>query len=56
MSERDYWQDAEPAFEIRPHLGLFCRDIPIIGYSVEPIPVAESYDDPANQTDEALQA
>ena len=56
MSERDYQRDADPAFEMRPHLGIFCRDIPVIGYSVKPIPVAEVYADPVTRSDEALRA
>lgn len=40
LSEREYEQHLEPAFELRPHLGVFCRDIPVIGYKLEPIPVA----------------
>ncbi|MBE9102573.1 hypothetical protein [Vacuolonema iberomarrocanum] len=56
MSERDYQQDAEPAFEMRPYLGIFCRDIPVIGYRVQPIPIMQLYVDPTSQMDEALQA
>ena len=56
MSERDYQQGTEPAFEMRPYLGILCRDIPVIGYRVQPIPIMQFYVDPTSQMDEALQS
>ncbi|MBD1912656.1 MULTISPECIES: hypothetical protein [unclassified Leptolyngbya] len=39
MSEQEFEQGREPAFEIRPRLGVFCLDVQVVGYSLEPMPV-----------------
>lgn len=40
VTQREYEQGVPPAFEMRPHLGIFCRDVPVIGYTLEPMPIA----------------
>ena len=35
------WQNGkQPAFELRSKLGFFCQGIPIIGYQLQPMPMA----------------
>ncbi|MGG6294304.1 hypothetical protein ACQ4M4_07775 [Leptolyngbya sp. AN02str] len=38
LTEIEANKGAEPAFEIRPRLGIFCRNVPITSYSLQPIP------------------
>jgi len=39
VSELEFDQGREPAFEIRPRQGVFCHGIPVVGYSIAPMPV-----------------
>ncbi len=40
LSEVEAQQNREPAFEIRPKLGIYCKGIPVVGYRLEPLAVA----------------
>lgn len=40
LTEADWQQNREPAFEMRTRQGFFCQGIPVVGYSLEPIAVA----------------
>ncbi|MFM7449515.1 MAG: hypothetical protein ACKO24_13080 [Leptolyngbyaceae cyanobacterium] len=33
----EYQTGQEPAFEIRPRLGIYCKGTPIVGYRLEPL-------------------
>ena len=37
LTEQEWQQNNEPAFELRAHLGFFCRGIPVVGFSLQPI-------------------
>jgi len=39
MCQREFEQGQEPAFEIRPRLGVFCHGVPVVGYTLQPIPM-----------------
>ncbi|MBW4653202.1 MAG: hypothetical protein KME20_09260 [Kaiparowitsia implicata GSE-PSE-MK54-09C] len=47
MSQHDVESQSEPSFEIRTRLGIFCRNVPILGYSLEPMPLTQSMLDQA---------
>lgn len=36
-TEQDWVERRQPAFELHPKLGFFCRGIAITGYSLQPI-------------------
>lgn len=33
----EFLNQSQPAFELRPHLGMFCKGIPVVGYALQPI-------------------
>lgn len=37
VTEPEWEQGVEPAFEVRPKQGFFCKGVLVIGYSLEPI-------------------
>lgn len=37
ITEQEWQQGSDPAFEMRPKQGFFCRDILVVGYSLQPI-------------------
>jgi hypothetical protein len=37
ITEVESLRGSEPAFEMRPKHGFFCKGVPIVGYSLEPI-------------------
>lgn len=39
LTEQEWREGSEPAFEIRARQGFFCRGIPVVGYSLQPIHV-----------------
>jgi hypothetical protein len=39
ITEPEWQKGSEPAFEIRPKQGIFCRGILVVGYHLEPINV-----------------
>lgn len=36
-TEQEWQKGAEPAFELRSRLGLFCKGVPVVGFSLEPL-------------------
>jgi hypothetical protein len=45
LTEAEWQQQRDPAFEMRPQRGLFCQGIPVVGYSLQPIDVLSSQND-----------
>lgn len=41
QTELEFQKQIEPAFEIQPKRGFFCVGIPVLGYSLEPMPVRD---------------
>ena len=39
LTEQEWQQGQEPAFELRPKQGVFCKGISLVGYHLEPIEV-----------------
>lgn len=39
LTEPEWQQGKEPAFEIRARQGFFCQGIPVVGYNLQPIQV-----------------
>lgn len=39
LTEQEWQQGQEPAFELRPKQGVFCKGISVVGYHLEPIEV-----------------
>lgn len=37
LTEPEWQQDREPAFEMRPRQGFFCQGISVVGFKLEPI-------------------
>ncbi|MGK7893982.1 MAG: hypothetical protein AB4372_10250 [Xenococcus sp. (in: cyanobacteria)] len=37
VTETEWQEQHQPAFEIRPQRGFFCKGIPLLGYSLQPI-------------------
>lgn len=42
LTESEWQQGKEAAFEIRPKQGFFCQGIPVVGYHLQPIGVTLS--------------
>ncbi|WAL60102.1 hypothetical protein [Thermocoleostomius sinensis] len=40
LTEPEWQQGKEPAFEIRSRQGFFCQGVSVVGYRLEPIAVA----------------
>lgn len=40
LTESEFLSGSQPAFEMRPHLGVFCKDVLVVGYCLEPMRVA----------------
>ncbi|ASC71662.1 hypothetical protein XM38_026160 [Halomicronema hongdechloris C2206] len=36
-TEAEWGQDRDPAFELHPKLGVFCRGVQVLGHHLEPI-------------------
>jgi len=49
ITESEWQSGQEPAFEVHPKLGFFCKGIKVLGYSLEPLnnEVAQSEASPA---------
>jgi hypothetical protein len=41
LTEKEWQQGSEPAFEFRPKQGIFCRGVLVVGYQLEPIQVQQ---------------
>lgn len=39
ITEQEWQQNAEPAFEFRPKQGFFCKGVLVLGFSLQPIQV-----------------
>lgn len=39
LTEVEWQQGSEPAFEMRPRQGFFCQGISVVGFSLQPIAV-----------------
>ena len=39
LTEPEWQQGKEPAFEIRARQGVFCQGVPVVGYNLQPIQV-----------------
>ena len=37
VTETEWQEQRQPAFEIRPQRGFFCKGFPLIGYSLQPL-------------------
>ena len=37
VTETEWQEQRQPAFEIRPQRGFFCKGIPLLGYSLQPL-------------------
>lgn len=37
LTEVEWQQGRSAAFELRPRQGFFCRGVPVVGYSLQPI-------------------
>jgi hypothetical protein len=37
VTEQDWQKGGEPAFQLHPKLGFFCRGIQVLGYRLEPL-------------------
>ncbi len=37
LTEAEWHQGRSAAFELRPRQGFFCRGVPVVGYSLQPI-------------------
>jgi hypothetical protein len=42
LTEPEWQRGSDPAFEMRPKQGFFCQDIPVVGFSLQPIAVNSS--------------
>ncbi len=42
VTETEWQQQRQPAFEIRPQRGFFCKGIPLLGYSLQPLDIQAS--------------
>jgi hypothetical protein len=42
LTEQEWQQGSEPAFEMRPKQGFFCQGFSVLGYSLQPIEVETS--------------
>lgn len=40
LTETEFYAGAEAAFEMRPRLGIFCKGVPLVGYSLQPLPAS----------------
>jgi hypothetical protein len=52
LTEPEWQQGKEPAFEIRSRQGFFCQGVLVVGYNLEPIAVAAS---PTSTTETSAQ-
>lgn len=41
LTEPEWQRGQEPAFELRSKQGFFCQGIPVVGYSLQPVEVAQ---------------
>ena len=37
VTETEWQEQSQPAFEIRPQRGFFCKGISLLGYSLQPL-------------------
>ena len=42
VTETEWQEQRQPAFEIRPQRGFFCKGFPILGYSLQPLDIQVS--------------
>ena len=49
LTEPEWEQGREPAFEMRPRQGFFCQGISVVGFKLEPIALEAA----TSQTEEA---
>ncbi len=42
VTETEWQEQRQPAFEIRPQRGFFCKDFPLLGYSLQPLDIQAS--------------
>lgn len=47
ITESEWQQGSEPAFEIRSKQGFFCKGIPVVGFSLEPLELDVQSEAPA---------
>ncbi|MFQ3615775.1 MAG: hypothetical protein SNJ57_04630 [Cyanobacteriota bacterium] len=40
LTEAEFNAGTEAAFEMRPRLGIFCKGVPLVGYSLQPMPAS----------------
>lgn len=40
LTETEWQQGKQPAFELRPKLGIYCQGMPVIGYQLQPLTAA----------------
>jgi hypothetical protein len=49
LTEKEWQQGSQPAFEFRPKQGIFCRGVLVVGYKLEPIQVEQSLEQSLEQ-------
>ncbi len=42
VTETEWQEKRQPAFEIRPQRGFFCKGFPLLGYSLQPLEIQAS--------------
>ncbi|GAB4161079.1 MAG: hypothetical protein Fur0046_39900 [Cyanobacteria bacterium J069] len=42
LTETEFQAGTDAAFEMRPRLGIFCKGVPLVGYSLQPLPTPVS--------------
>ncbi|HEY9735496.1 MAG TPA: hypothetical protein V6D06_04410 [Trichocoleus sp.] len=48
LTEQEWREGREPAFELHPKLGLFCKGVQIVGYHLEPLTAPVEVSSPAS--------
>lgn len=41
LTESEWQQQRQPAFELHQSRGFFCQGIPVVGYSLQPLAIEE---------------
>lgn len=51
FAEQEWGKTSSPAFELHPKLGIFCRGVKVVGYSLEPFSGVKSACQPESFTE-----
>ncbi len=51
VTEPEWQQQRQPAFEMHPQRGFFCQGIPVLGYSLQPLHAQVSLSTPQSEVE-----